>query len=128
MDLIYSRTIAIHRPKSQAIAGPSNVATLVGYTGETIDTAPVTGELVIFAAIPAAVQFISPLTRSAGSTLPTDTHAPGAWKIFIRAADAPKGSIVNRDIVIDDLNNRYQVEDAYWTTFGYNLRARLLEI
>src|ERR1700747_1236246 len=127
MGLIYSRTIDVHRPKTQAVAGSANVATLVGYTGTTIDTTSLTGETIIYSQIPASIQFKSPLTRGS-ATLPTDTHAPGEWDVFIPASYAAKGTIINRDVLIDDLSNRYQVEDAYWTAFGYNLRARLLEL
>jgi len=127
MGLIYSRTIDVHRPKTQAVAGTANVATLVGYTGTTIDTTSLTGETIIYSQIPASIQFKSPLSRGE-STLPSDTHAPGAWEVFISASYAAKGTIINRDVLVDDLSNRYQVEDSYWTAFGYNLRARLLEL
>lgn len=125
---LYPRTIDVHRPKVQTIASGPNVATLKPYTGTTTDTTSPTGEDIIFTGLPAGVQFISPLTRSAGSNLPSDTHAPGAWRIFIPARFAGIGTIENRDIIIDDTANRYQVEDAYWTSFGFNLRARLLEV
>lgn len=128
MSFIYPRVIDIHRPKPQAVGSGPNVATLKSYTGTTTDVVSTTGENLVLAALPAAVQFVSPLSRGAGSNLPSDTHAPGAWRIFIPAASAAITAIQNRDIIVDDQGNRYQVEDSYWTFFGWHLRARLLEV
>jgi len=125
---MYPRTIDVHRPKTQAIASGPNVATLKTYTGTTTDTSTPTGEDIIFTGLPAGIQFVSPLSRGAGSTLPSDTHAPGVYTIFIPLASAALGTIFNRDVIVDDLGNRYQVEDAYFTPLGFKLRARLLEI
>lgn len=119
---------AIHRPKEQTSATGPNVATLGSWTGTTIDTTSATGEDIICPPVPVAIKFVSPLSRSAGTSLPSDTHAPGAWQIFFPPVIVPRGDILNRDIIIDDIGNRYQVEDNYWSRYGYKLRARLLEI
>ncbi len=125
---IYPRTISIRRPKTQSVASSGNAATLKPYIGHMPGTVSPMGEDVIFSGLPASIQFTSPLSRAAGSRVPTDTHSTGAWNIFIPKKKAALGQIKNRDVVIDDLGNRYQVEAAYYNSLGYKLRVRMLEL
>ena len=57
--------------------------------------------------------------------LPADTEGGANWSIFI--PDATNGQIQNRDVIVDELGNRYQVGAAYWNSLGYRCRCKQLE-
>jgi hypothetical protein len=56
--------------------------------------------------------------------LPSDAKR-SSWKfLFVQ----PFGTVQVRDIIVDDLGNRYQVTTPYWVLGGYQLTADLLEV
>ena len=83
-------------------------------------------ETAIFKALPASIQE----DRQRGTTeSKTPTAAPGrsGWRVLIPRAAAAKGTIQERDVVVDDLGKRYVVIAAYWNVLGYNLVVELLQ-
>jgi len=113
MSFIYNRTVSINRPYISTGAG------VVGYSGELPTT-----ETVILTGLPAALQQRVSV-RSNQSTVPGDVQTSG-WFVFLPASVAALGQIMQRDIVIDDLGQRYVIVAAYWNSLGYKLTCMIL--
>lgn len=112
MSFVYPRIITITRPGAQTGAGA------VGYGGQLPAS-----ETVIASNIPASIQHKRDLGKTAG--LPGDAVRQSGWQIMFTGVDA--GAIKNRDIVIDEFGNRYQILAAYWNSLGWNCTAEMLE-
>jgi hypothetical protein len=119
---IYPRTITVRRQVNNAATGGAPSVRTLGYSGVTA-----AAETAVLAGLPASIQFRTPSGKR-NNPLPADARVPGSWDIFISKRSAALGQIRNRDISIDDLSQRYQVEDTYWNLLGHKLRARLLEV
>src|SRR5262249_16656168 len=113
---LYPRIISIRRPISVASVG------LVAYSGEVE-----TNESTLFTGLPASIQHRSG-RGSHGANLPADTPNRADFHIFVPRAAAALGSVQERDIIVDDIGNRYQVIAAYWNSLGYRLFAELLQV
>lgn len=114
MSFLYPRMVSISRESVDPSVGA------VGYGGVSR-----TNEDVIATDLPASIQ----LKQGRGGPeagLPADA-AKTVWRIFIPRAAAALGAIETRDIVTDDLGQRYQVSGAYWNSLGHNLLCQLLE-
>ena len=124
LGFIYPRRISVHRPRGAAQPGAAPQVGDVGYSGQDWSTTPgdFNGEDAILTDLPASIQYQSPISRS-GTGVPTDTHAPNAWTIFVPKRAAALGAIEARDIVIDDRGVRYQVIAPYWNMLGHKLRV-----
>lgn len=112
MSFIYPRTISITRPGTIAGVGAQ------GYSG-----AAAANETSIAANIPASIQ----LERQGPAALagvPADTIGRGLWRIYFKL---PRGTVQERDIITDDLGNRFQVTNPYWDSLGYNVTAETLK-
>lgn len=115
-NFIYPRTIAISRPGAAPVAGDG------GYSG-----LPQGSETTVATGIPASIQFSrsgsQPLAKVpsdvAGRATPVD--------VLIPRNALTNGTVELRDIVTDDLGQRYQVIAPYWDSMGYALRVMLLE-
>lgn len=118
MSFIYPRTITVLRLRGDIGATP-------GFQDSYQAPDPRT-EVTIFADLPASIQFKS-FAKATGAELPADTQNRTNWDIYMRAGTAPKGSILNRDIITDDEGNRYQVTAAYPHPMGHKLRCERLE-
>jgi hypothetical protein len=123
---IYPRTVQINR--AIPAAATSAAVGVVGYSGMTTQPAPGTaqGEDVLFTRIPASIQ-AAQTGRKRDSALASDAVFAPTWNIIIPAASLAKGSVRDRDIVIDDEGYRYQVGQAYWNSLGYRLTCVRLE-
>jgi hypothetical protein len=125
-SLVYPRTIAVHR----AIPSAASTATvgLVGYSGMTTEpaTGDTQGETVLFTGIPASIQ-AAQTGRKKDSSLPSDAVYAPTWDIYIPPSALARGSVKDRDIVLDDEGIRYQVGQAYWEVLGYKLVCVRLE-
>lgn len=113
-SFLYPRTVSITRPGTQTGVG------VQPYGGETPGT-----ETPVANGLPASIQ----LERAKGKT---DADLPGDaartfWRVFIPAASAARGLIDTRDIVTDDLGQRYQVTAPYWNSLGHSLMVERLE-
>ena len=53
-------------------------------------------------------------------------YAP-TWAIYVPPSALPRGSVKDRDIILDDEGIRYQVGQAYWEVLGYKLVCIRLE-
>lgn len=115
MGFLYPRTVAITRPGQQGGAGfqPTQGADL-----KANETPVATG-------LPASIQFKREGTKNLVG-LPGDGAAP-TWDVFIPKRALANGSVKDRDIVTDDLAERYQVLGNYWNSLGYRLRCVRLE-
>lgn len=115
MSFIYPRSISIRRPNANNAVGAQP------YSG-VIEA----NETVIATALPASIQLQSKGgTPEAGT--PSDAFSMSRYNIMIPAASAALGLIADRDVVVDDLGERYQVVGNYWNSLGYNLSATRLE-
>lgn len=116
-NFIYYRTVSFYREGSQLGVGQ------VGYMGHVRGT-----EALVFAGIPASVQCPSIGARRIGDgALPDDAAGPIRWNIFLPPNAVPNGSIISRDIAVDDEGNRYQVAGAYRTPIGWKVQTVRLE-
>jgi hypothetical protein len=124
MSSLYPHTIQVNRPNSvsPAVASPPSVRTLP-YSGLTPAQ-----ETLLFYNLPARIQYKSGGAR-ADNKVPGDVP-PAMWTIGIPvSAGLVYGDIRNRDIIIDEIGRRYQVDNDYFTAFfGYQLSCTLLEL
>lgn len=112
MGFLYPRTIQITRPVQQSGVGA------LPYGGSTVAT-----ETSIASNVPAAIQ----LKKEGGkmpADLPLDIAKRSFWNIFF---NLPLGTVLDRDIITDDTNLRYQVSASYWTPLGYQCLCERLE-
>lgn len=113
MSFLHPRTITIKRPGAQTGVGA------VGYGGQLPST-----ETPLFTGLEASIQ-AARTPGSSGVGLPGDSRGSG-WQIFFKGPAV--GAVRNRDIIIDDQGNRYQVSTAYWNPLGvWKCEAQLLE-
>jgi hypothetical protein len=127
MGMLYPRTIEVHRLKTNA--GPTDSAVgLVGYSGAEQSTSPsdAQGETVLFTGISASIQ-AGATGRKKNSSLPQDVIVQPTWIIMTPKRALKRGSVRDRDIVIDDESYRYEVGQAYWNLLGYRLICIRLE-
>lgn len=116
MATLYPRTVTITRPGAQVGVGA------LGYGG-----ASKASETAIASGLPASIQYKRDSIRSA-ENLPGDLSKRTVWRIFIPASALANGAVVERDIVTDDLGNRFQVAAPYWNILGYSLTVEKLEV
>ncbi len=115
MSFLYPRLIAITRPAAQ-----TGVGFQADYAGDQKAT-----ETPVADTIRASIQ----LRREGQSNpvkLPGDGSRPN-WDIFIPKRALACGTVLQRDIVTDDQNERYQVLANAWDSLGYRLRCEKLE-
>lgn len=116
MSFVYPRTVSVTRPS--IVAGVGNV----GYVGlNPTQETPVAGAQ----GMRASIQY-ERVSRPPLGQVPGDATTRSTFKIFLPDAPAP-GLIQTRDIVTDDLGQRYQVTAPYWDSLGYTLRAEMLQ-
>jgi hypothetical protein len=128
MLTLYPRLIAVHR--AITVAGNSDAGGLVGYSGMTANPDAVDsgrqGETVLFTNIPASIQATA-AGRKKASTLPSDSVFAPTWVIYTALSALAKGSVRDRDIIIDDEGYRYEVGQAYWNILGHKISCIRLE-
>lgn len=112
MSFMYPRTITITRPNATSGVGA------LPYQG--LDPA---NEAIIATAVAANIQR-SENTRTLDEKLPGDVARGSVWAIFF---DLPNGTVNDRDIITDDLNERYQVMASYWNSMGYKAICERLQ-
>jgi len=124
---VYPRTIEIHRNETNA--GPADtVIGLAGYSGTEATTSPTNpaDEAVLFTGIPASIQ-AGPTGRKKDSALPQDVVSMPTWIIFTPKEVLAKGTVRDRDIIVDDEGYRYEVAQDYWNRLGYKMYCIRLE-
>lgn len=114
-SFLYPRTVSFHRPAGQTQGGR------IGYGGQVQAS-----ETVIATGIPASIQERKEGMR-APAGLPSDGRQP-EWWVFISRPKLANGTLKVGDVMIDDLDNRYQVLAPYWDSLGYRLTCALLEV
>jgi hypothetical protein len=116
MSFLYPRTVDVHRP------APNTGTGALGYSGEIAAT-----EAVIARSLPASIQHRAAKGKPAAA-LPADAVSRADWFVYIPKRAAAIGLITERDVIVDDLENRYQVTAAYYGSLGYRLAVELLQI
>jgi hypothetical protein len=114
MSFIFPRIVQISRPN------PTTGIGALPYQG----LLP-TNETILFTNIPASIQERGSTQQKAG--IPADTKGAPMWIIIIPLAYCPNGSIMDRDVITDDLSIRYQVSAAYWNSLGYQCECERLQ-
>jgi hypothetical protein len=127
--MLYPRLIEIRRPKTVAAQPGSDVVGLTGYSGMEPTTAPANpqGEVVIVKNIPASIQ-ASTIGGKQQRALPTDVSSAPQWTIYVALAALPKGTLRDRDIIVDDESYRYEVASAYWNVLGWKIPCIRLNV
>jgi hypothetical protein len=113
MSFLYPRLVSLARQNADNAIGEQP------YSGETPST-----ETVIVSGLAARIQADRQGTVPVAK-LPSDTAGQSIWLILIKKAAL--GLVVPRDILIDDLGNRYQVISAEWAQFETTCRSQILE-
>lgn len=115
MSFLYPRTVSVSRPASETAIGA------VGYGGAALPPGAT-----LFTGLAASIQYKRARSRP-DAGLPSDPDGSIAgWDIFIRRG-VKLGDIRDRDIITDDLGNRYVVVGAYWNSMGFKLSTNILE-
>lgn len=114
MSFLYPRTVTVTRPGTQPGFGAQ------GYGGELPST-----ETAVASNLPASIQFY----RERG---PNEARLPGDMqktysRAYIPASAAANGLIKTRDILTDDLGQRWAVVQPYWNSLGFSLMVERLE-
>lgn len=112
MSFLYPRTISISRQNQDTAVGAQP------YGGVTQ-----ANETVIASGIPAHIQADSS-GASPTAKLPADAAGESSWKIIFKAT---LGLVQPRDIITDDLGNRYQVVSPSWGPLTVTCRSQILE-
>lgn len=112
MSFLYPRTIQISRQNRDAAVGAQPYS---GVT-EVNETLIVSG---VAAHIQSDRQGTAPIAK-----LAADAAGESTWKIIFRL---PRGTVQTRDIITDDLGNRYQVIAPDWGPLVTTCRAQLLQ-
>ncbi len=132
---LYPRTASLRRSVSNAVQAERNGAPsfgVLGYGGVAQVTEPDPAgiaEEVIATGLPCdiAVGGSGKATRTGGG-LPADSPGPIHWQFTFPKGALARGAIRDRDVLVDDLGNRYQVVAAYWTPLGYQPKTVRLQV
>lgn len=117
MSFMYPRIVAISRPVAPSGTG------FVGYSGTTP-----TNETVVLSGVSASIQVKTTSSRERATDLPAAPPSPIVWNVIIPLSEnIAVGTIKDRDIVTDDVGDRYQIEAAYWNSLGWSLACIRLE-
>lgn len=114
MSFLFPRIVQITRPN------PTTGVGALGYQGLLK-----TNETILFTDIPASIQGRGSTAQRAG--IPGDAKSTPVWVVIIPLMYCSNGSIIERDIITDDLGNRYQVSSAYWNSLGYQAECEKLQ-
>lgn len=116
MSFLYPRTIKVTRPAAQ-----TGVGWQPGYAGEQPTNDPVIAQ-----DIPASIQAKGRQGKDNPAHLPSDATV-SMFTVFIPRAALARGTIKDRDVIIDDLGDRYQVLADGWDSLGYAVVTQRLE-
>jgi hypothetical protein len=115
MSFLYPHTVVVYRPGAQTGAGK------LAYGGQTQTT-----EQQI---TPNPIACNIELRREGQKNttgLPGDANRP-TYDVRIPRAALANGMVLDRDILMDGLGQRYVVQSNYWNSLGYTMRAERLE-
>jgi hypothetical protein len=124
---VYPRIIQVERLQTNAGAADTVIG-LTGYSGATATPAPTdpNSPIVLATGIPASIQ-AGPTGRKKDSALPQDVVFMPTWLIYVPLAALAKGTVRDRDIIVDDEGYRYEVGQAYWNRLGWKIICIRLE-
>lgn len=127
MALIYNRRITVRRPRIGSAERPGrlpDVGLQDDYSG--VNQGDDFNESVVARDLPANIQYVGQ-ARAKGAELPADTQNRTNWDIYLPPKVSRLGLVKVRDVVVDELGNRYQVTAPDWGALGYRLRTELEE-
>jgi hypothetical protein len=124
---LYPRIIQLERLQTNA-GVTDTVIGLTGYSGATATPAPTdpNSPIVLATKIPASIQ-AGPTGRKKDSALPQDVVFMPTWFIYVPLSALDKGTVRDRDIIVDDEFYRYEVGQAYWNVLGHKIICIRLE-
>jgi hypothetical protein len=124
---VYPRIIQVGRQATNAGAADTTIG-LAGYSGAEAAPAPADpqGILWLFTGIAASIQ-AGPTGRKKDSALPQDVVFMPTWNIYVPLSALAKGTVRDRDIIVDDEGYRYEVGQAYWNILGWKIICIRLE-
>ena len=112
VSFLFPRTISVSRPNQDTAVGAQP------YAGVTP-----ANETVLATGIPAHIQSDRQGTAPQAK-LAADAAGQSTWKIIFKQ---PLGTVQSRDVITDDLGNRYQVISVDWNPMVTTCRAQILE-
>lgn len=112
MSFLYPRTIAIRRQNADNAVG-----------GQPYGGVTQANETVIASGLAARIEADRRGTTPEAK-LPADAAGESLWKIMFKAT---LGLVQSRDIIVDDLGNRYQVISADWNPMLTTCLAQIME-
>jgi hypothetical protein len=112
MSFLYPRTISISRPNSRPVVGQQP------YGGVTK-----ADETEIAPNVPARIQVDRQGTLP-GAKLPGDAAGQSIWLILFIL---PLGTVKDRDLITDELGNRYQIISYEWGPLLTTARCQIME-
>jgi hypothetical protein len=115
VSFIYPRLITIKRPGKQ-----TGVGARADYAADQIEN-----ETVVVCDVPASIQ-----ARNANGKNPVGLPGDGAlqsWRVLTPKGALAFGQVKDRDIVVDDCGNRFQVLADYSNSLGCNFIVSRLE-
>lgn len=132
---LYPRMCSHRRPVSNAVQAERNGVSsfgVLGYGGvaQVTDPDPAgIAEEIIATGLPCDIApgGSGKATRTGGG-LPADSPGPIHWQFTFPKGTFAKGAMKDRDILIDEEGNRYQVVAAYWTPLGYQPKTVRLQV
>lgn len=116
MSFIYPRLITITRPGAQS-------TTEVGFQGEAPSSQRGLEET-IATGVPCSIQ------SKGGGNNPVGLPADGkqtTWRVLTPLGALADGQVQDRDIVVDDLGRRFQIQADYTNSLGANFLVQRIE-
>lgn len=113
MSFLFPNAITVLRPNAATSVG------VLSYAGLSSND-----ETIIEGNIPARIQF-DRHGRAPSPGLPGDSQYQPLYKVMFQGIT--EGTVQSRDIVVDELGNRYQISAVYWNPLITDCRCQKLE-
>lgn len=119
MSFLYPRILSVARPITDRALGENDYGGLnANYENRFVP---------VFQGIPASIQMKASRGKP-DAGLPADAQKT-FWTIYIPlSAGIAAGAIFTRDVITDDLGNKFQVTANYYDSLGWSMTAEKLEV
>jgi len=119
-------TVSVYRLPGEP-AGTAGFGSQPYQEPQTASGASIYDEAPVISGIPCLLQE-STQRRNSIEQLPGDTQSSAVRMGYFAPSSFPKGSLLARDYVVDDLGTKYQVIDPHWDVMGYRAALLILEM
>jgi len=119
-------TVSVYRLPGEP-AGTAGFGSQPYQEPQTASGASIYDEAPVISGIPCSLQE-STQRRNSIEQLPGDTQSSAVRMGYFAPSSFPKGSLLARDYVVDDLGTKYQVIDPHWDVMGYRAALLILEM